>query len=161
MRRSLGRRKGITRASERQRPASETAGEEATWRLMNRRGLQQRIKEGSGALPAVAVARLAVPVAGGRKGSKRSVVAAGARRTMATGWALEGDPPRHRQRGPEGSKRSVVAAASAVTIMVEEMDQDGSSVGGLSGRVCPAGWAAKTGNGGAEGPLAEARARSL
>ena len=37
--------------------------------------------------------------------------------------------------GREGSKRSVVA---------EEMDQDGSDVGSLSGRVYPADWATKT-----------------
>ena len=71
-----------------------------------------------------------VPVAVGRGGSKSSVVAAGSGRTMTTGWALEGDPPRHRQRGPqqwlmavaaavgrEDSKRSVVAAAGVVVVL--------------------------------------------
>ena len=53
MRRSLGARKEITRASERQRQVFETVGEEATWQLVNHRGLQQRIKGGSEALPAV------------------------------------------------------------------------------------------------------------
>ena len=50
MRRSLGARKEIARASERQRPVFETVGEEATWRLMTHQGLQQRIRRGSEAL---------------------------------------------------------------------------------------------------------------
>ena len=76
------------------------------------------------------VARLvAVAVAVGRKGSKRSVVAAGSGRTMTTEWTVEGDPPRHRERGPgqrlvavaaavgqEGGKRSVVAAARVIVV---------------------------------------------
>ena len=65
-------------------------------------------------------ARLVVPVAMGRGGSKRSVVAAGSGRTVTTGWTWEGGQSRHRQRRPrrrlvavaavgrEGSKRSVV-----------------------------------------------------
>ena len=74
-------------------------------------------------------ARLVVPVAMGRGGSKRSVVAAGSGRTVTTGWTSEGDPPRHRQRRPgkrlvavaaavgrEGSKRSVVAAAGVMVV---------------------------------------------
>ena len=69
-----------------------------------------------------------VPVAVGREGNKRSVVAADSGRTMTTGWALEGGPPRRRRRrgpeqrlvavaaavGREGSKRSVVAAGVMV-----------------------------------------------
>ena len=71
-----------------------------------------------------------VPVAVGREGSERSVEAAGSGRTMTTGWASEGDPPRHRQRGPKqllmavaaavgrnDSKRSVVAAAGVVVLL--------------------------------------------
>ena len=45
-------------------------------------------------------ARLVVPVAMGRGGSKRSVVAAGSGRTVTTGWTWEGGPPRHRQQKP-------------------------------------------------------------
>ena len=41
---------------------------------------------------------LTVAVAVGREGSKRSVVAAGSGRMMTTGWTLEGDSPRHRER---------------------------------------------------------------
>ena len=43
-------------------------------------------------------ARLVVPVAVDREGSRRSVVAAGSGRTMTAGWAFEGDSPRHRER---------------------------------------------------------------
>ena len=50
MRRSLGARKEIARASERQRPVFETVGEDATWQLMTHRGRQQRIRGGSEAL---------------------------------------------------------------------------------------------------------------
>ena len=41
---------------------------------------------------------MVVAVAVGREGSKRSVVAAGSGRTVTTGWTLEGDSPRHRER---------------------------------------------------------------
>ena len=44
------------------------------------------------------VARLVVPVAVGREGSKRSAVAADPGRTMTMEWTLEGDSPRHRER---------------------------------------------------------------
>ena len=74
-------------------------------------------------------ARLVVPVAVGREGSKRSAVAADPGRTMTMEWTLEGDSPRHRQPRPgqrlvavavavgrEGSKRSVVAAAGVMVV---------------------------------------------
>ena len=70
--RSLWARKEIIHASERQRPASKT----------------------------VVVARLVVPVAVGRGGSKSSVVAAGSGRTTTAGWTLEEGQLRHRQRRP-------------------------------------------------------------
>ena len=41
---------------------------------------------------------MVVPLTVGREGSKRPVVAAGSGRTMTTGWALEGDSPRHWER---------------------------------------------------------------
>ena len=44
-------RKKFTCTGERQRPASETVEEEAIWRLMIHRELQQRVKGGSEALP--------------------------------------------------------------------------------------------------------------
>ena len=68
MSRSLWARKEITRASERQRPAFETVGEEGTWRLMNHRRLQQRIKGESDALPAVSRGDDEEPVAAAAPG---------------------------------------------------------------------------------------------
>ena len=69
----------------------------------------------------VVVARLVVPVTVGREGSKRSVVAAGSGRTRTTGWTLEGDPPRHRQRGP---------GQRLVAVAVEPEGQQGIGGGG-------------------------------
>ena len=56
-----------------------------------------------------------VPVAVGREGNKRSVVAADSGRTMTTGWALEGGPPRHRQQKP-GNKISTPAGQMVVAL---------------------------------------------
>ena len=70
----------------------------------------------------VVVARLVVPVAVGREGSKRSVVAAGSGRTTTAGWTLEEGQPRHRQRRPGQwwvmvvQRRLVVAAAEIVAV---------------------------------------------
>ena len=58
----------------------------------------------------VVVARLVVPVAVGREGSKRSVVAAGSGRTTTAGWTLEEGQPRHRERRL-GQRLVAVAAA--------------------------------------------------
>ena len=60
-------------------------------------------------------ARLVVPVAVGREGNKRSVVAADSGRTMTTGWALEGGPPRHRQQKPR-NKISTPAGQMVVAL---------------------------------------------
>ena len=60
-------------------------------------------------------ARLVVPVAMGRGGSKRSVVAAGSGRTVTTGWTWEGGPPRHRQQKP-GNKISTPAGQMVVAL---------------------------------------------
>ena len=56
-----------------------------------------------------------LPLAVGREGSKRSVVAAGPDGTMTTGWALEGGPPRHRQQKP-GNKISTPAGQMVVAL---------------------------------------------
>ena len=81
----------------------------------------------------VVVARLVVPVAVGREGSKRSVVAAGSGRTTTAGWTLEEGQPRHRQRRPGQwgvmvvQRRLVVAAAEIVAVRRKKWNRTGAA----------------------------------
>ena len=159
--RSLWARQEITRASERQRPASWAVREEATWWLMTHRGLQQRASE---ALPAVGRVDGGGPMAAAALGRPIMEQGFGPSRTGGggvAGGAGGGGPGGQQEIGGGGygnggagaSGDGGIGAADVAGAMeqdfdlrraggggaTDEMDRDGSGGGGSSWPVGPMG----------------------